>query len=417
MVKKKKYSDKELLLQPNLFGEDFIVKPVELIQPIVSTELQISNKLKQKLSKQQQKFNQLIKKIENLEKAIEKTKTLGFELNNYYTKHVIPVEKDFGEACFVWVNVLHEFALKFKLTDNQRDKLDSHIIEMCDTALSYIEPNDEQKAFYDSYNYVSYDEKMEYEKQEMMDQFKFFMEDEVGIDFEDMPFDISDAEKSKEFIDKIKAKLENKKIVEEEKQQNQTKTKKQIEKEQQKLLEETLGKKSLRSIYISLAKMLHPDTETDEKLIDEKSELMKKVSSAYEQKDLSALLKLEMEWVHHTTEHLDLLTDDKLGLYNNILMKQLGELQNEHYAVKMNPAYINVSNLLGYEKNYALKILKTNKHDLLHDIEEMKNNIVLFKTQPTKKSLLTNYLKNVELEEEDEDDLLFDYLNDLIYNS
>ncbi|MDO9153777.1 MAG: hypothetical protein Q7U47_08750 [Paludibacter sp.] len=417
MVKKKKYRDIDLLMNPVLFDEDFIVKPVEIAKQIISTELQIAKGSKPILSKQQQRFNQLIKKIENCEKEIENTKTLGYELDAFYKKNIIPVEKDFGDACFVWAKVLHEFAIPFKLTESQRDKLDSHIIELCNIALSYIEPNEEQKVFYDSYSFISYKDKIESEKQDIIDEFHEFMRDEMNVDMKDIPFDPDDAEKTQEYLNKLLEKLENKKNEDRhnwQKQENQTKTKKQIEKEQQKLLEDELTKKSLRSVYISLAKILHPDTETDQQLIAEKSELMKKVTVAYEQKDLSTLLKLEMEWVHQTAENLQLLTEDKLKLYNGILQDQLNDLQNELYAIKMNPAFLNVSSLLNYNKNYALSILKANKTDMLGEIEQMKINIAAFKKQPAKKNTLTNYLKDVELEEYADDDDFGEFLNNLM---
>ena len=46
---------------------------------------------------------------------------------------------------------------------------------------------------------------------------------------------------------------------------------------------------------MSLAKMLHSDLETDETLKLEREELMKKVTAAYQDKDLNTLLKLEIE--------------------------------------------------------------------------------------------------------------------------
>ena len=57
-----------------------------------------------------------------------------------------------------------------------------------------------------------------------------------------------------------------------------------------------LKAKSVRSIYISLAKLVHPDTETDELQRAVKEEEMKKLSAAYEAKDLPTLLRMEMEW-------------------------------------------------------------------------------------------------------------------------
>lgn len=419
MAKKKEYSDRDLLLgfdfddfnsnaRPTIKTEKLqMTKGKKQIlskdQPVKTGKLQIVKGKKQVLSKNQQAFNKLIKKIETLEKQLVETKKLAFELTIAYSKEIIPVEKKLGKAYFEFAQLLDSYVQNLKLTKRQNIDFEEHIINLCDTALTYTEPDEQQEALYDKYSQVSYKETMENEKLDLFEQFRDYLEDEMGVEVDEMDFDPANEEETRKYAEKIREKLEKKKLEEEEKEKNKKKTKKQIEEEQKQKLEEELSTKSLRSIYISLAKLLHPDTETDEEQKSEKTELMKKVTVAYDQKDLAALLKLEMEWVHHASDNLQELTDEKLKLYNKVLAEQAEELEQEIFQVKMNPANFNIFELLNSTPKYAHSSLKYQKDDLLDELENIKYNKKVFQKQPAQKSVLINYLEDVQEFEPDED--------------
>ncbi len=374
-----------------------------------AVEIQISKKAsKPKLNKNQQRFNTLVKQIEFLEKDIERTKALGVELNSLYTKDILPIEEEKGQRLLDFAIALDACATQHKLGKKQRSLLDDNIVDLCDKAFEYIEPTKEQEAFYDRYSEVSYQESLKEQKDEMLDLFKGFMESEMGVDLDDMNIDFNNPEVTMEFTRKLQEQLNQKKEEEQREEQAKEKTKKQIKQEQQAQLQEELSKKSLRSIYISLAKILHPDTETDPEKQAIKSELMKKVTVAYDEKDLTTLLRLELEWIHRTTEQLETLTDEKLKIYNRILQEQADELNEELYMTKMNPAFMKVFEFLDMSRNFAVSMLKERKRDLKSDMDDLKHNIAIFKKQPVAKVLLTNYIKSIETEMWDNDDDIFD---------
>jgi hypothetical protein len=230
------------------------------------------------------------------------------------------------------------------------------------------------------------------------------MDDEMGVDVGEMDFDISNEEEARAYAEKLKEQFDKKSLEEEEIEQNKKKTKKQIEEEQKQKLEDELSKKSLRSIYISLAKMLHPDTEINEEQKAEKTELMQKVTVAYDQKDLATLLKLEMEWVNRTADDLQKLTDGKLKLYNKVLSEQVDELEEELCQLKMNPAYTNVFELLNYSSKYAHTLLKTQKKEILSELEGIKSKQLIFQKKKKTKSVLIKYLEEVSELEDDFDE-------------
>ncbi|MDI9359100.1 MAG: hypothetical protein QM528_09135 [Phycisphaerales bacterium] len=122
------------------------------------------------------------------------------------------------------------------------------------------------------------------------------------------------------------------------------KTVKQLEKEELQKREEELQKreeeiknKDLRSIYFTLAKLLHPDIEQDPEKRIVKEEIMKKVSIAYNQKDLYTLLKIEMDWIQDENRSLATVSDDKLKIYSKILSEQLLDLKAERFEIYNDP--------------------------------------------------------------------------------
>ena len=360
MAKKKISNEQDLVLNLNFDSIVSNIKP-----DIKSNKLQIIKSKKQLLSKNQKTFNKLIKKIETLEKQLVQTKELAFELTIAYSKEILPVEKKLGKVYFEFVFFLDSYVQKLKLTKKQSADFDKHMIDLFNTALTYVEPDEQQEALFDKYSDISYKETLEIDKLDLFEHFRDYMEDEMGIEVDEPDFDITNEEEARKYAEKLKDKFEKKNLEDEEKELNKKKTKKQIEQEQKQKLEDELSTKSLRSIYISLAKLLHPDTETDVQLKSEKTELMKKVTVAYDQKDLATLLKLEMEWVHHTSENLQELTDEKLKLYNKALSEQVDELNQEIYQVKMNPAYTNIVELLNSNSEYAHVLLNDQKEELI----------------------------------------------------
>ena len=178
------------------------------------------------------------------------------------------------------------------------------------------------------------------------------LREQMGIDL-----DLSDMDNSPEAFARMQQQIQEEldRRREEEKQQNaaKKKTKKQLEKELKQKEAETIKLKSLRNIYISLVKALHPDTETDptEKL--RKEELMKKVTIAYNDKDLPALLQLEMEWVVAESDHLANMPDEKLKLYIASLKEQVAELERERNALYHHPRFSHIRQFAHYHETGA----------------------------------------------------------------
>ena len=168
--------------------------------------------------------------------------------------------------------------------------------------------------------------------------------------------------------------------------------------------------KNIRSIYISLAKLLHPDTEIDPDIRKEKEEIMKKVTVAYDQKDMSTLLKLEMEWVYKETSHLEKLGDDKLQIYNEALKQQLRDLEMEKKNLRHHPKFAMVSEFGWMNENKALQNIRQEARQHNSTKEYFNKYLHVFKPPYSKKSITDFVYKTIRENEEENDDALLDLI-------
>ena len=344
------------------------------------TALRIVGKGKEKLTKNQELFNKLTKQIETLEAEIISENEKLSRLLDLYAKKMRPILTENANIRFKLAMVLGDVTNRIKFGKKQFADVKEAILALCNDAFTQIEPNTEQEDFYDKWSKTSYKEELEEQKENDKELISNLMNQMFGVDINMDEFEAT-PEGAARFQAKLKEEFE--KTQENEKNQKKKKTKKQLQQEEQLKAEEEIKNKGVRSIYISLAKILHPDSETDLKLKAEKEEIMKKVTSAYDQKDLSTLLKLEMEWVHKETEHLEKLTEDKLKIYISALEERVLELEQEKYSIQLNPMFAEVSKYINLSEKSAIKkinleektenMVKTDFNNFINDFEKTNN--------------------------------------------
>jgi len=99
--------------------------------------------------------------------------------------------------------------------------------------------------------------------------------------------------------------------------------KKKVSKQQQALMQDA------KAIYLRLVKKNHPDREPDEAAKAQKTELIQRVTNAYQENDFLTLLKLQIEYLEEEETDASFLAEDMLKRYNKILQKQLNEIKQE----------------------------------------------------------------------------------------
>jgi len=242
-------------------------------------------------------------------------------------------------------------------------------------------------------------------KEDLTEQFKSIYNIDLDFsEFDDTPESM--AKFQEKLMEEMAKKLENDESFFDKKNE----AKKGSSKEAIKTNAEVQKLKSIRNIYVSLAKLLHPDTETDLTEKIKKEELMKKVTKAYNEKDLATLLKLELQWVSNSTSNLNKLTDDKLNLYISALKEQLIELEKQLFEIRNHPRYDDIS-------EWSLASLKTGIEGIRDEgdfhkteINTIEKDLKMMETKPDK-NLIISRVEELHDLYNDDDKLFEDFLD------
>ncbi|QIO05298.1 molecular chaperone DnaJ [Acinetobacter shaoyimingii] len=90
-----------------------------------------------------------------------------------------------------------------------------------------------------------------------------------------------------------------------------------------------LVNQSLKTVYLKIASMIHPDREPDESKKAEKTELLQRANEAYEQEDLFFLLKLQLEVEQSKSGSNKGLTAEQVKFYQQALEAQSQSLKKQ----------------------------------------------------------------------------------------
>ena len=389
-------------MQQNLFSEES-----GLTKDSNSLLLQINNG-KAVISKEQQSFNRLTDRIKSLQVKIKKDTEMLGELNAYFHKKVSPEVKRLGEEKIKLSHLLHEKRSTEKISVHLNEKLDELIVQLLDDAFSVVEPDEKTKELYAQYNCNSYDEDLNVQKDEFVDMFSDMLFENTGIriDPEELKKDNPDFSKLDETM--------KEQFINNQQYSRKKKTRKQLQKEELEKKKEEIKNKSLRGIYLSLVKILHPDKELDEILKLEKEEHMKKVTSAYNNKDLMELLRLEIMWVTDHEKSLEDTPVDTLKIYIQLLKDQVKDLEMESLMVVQNPAYFNVARYLSLGKGVAFSKIDFSKQEYIDTHTSYTEAVQSLAKGNRNRSVIIKCIEDFYDEEMDDDypDFMYDYFPD-----
>lgn len=365
----------------NVFGN-------EKASPV--TSLKISTQEKKSLSKKQLQFNKLSKRIENLNKEIIAEEDNLNRILELYSNKLHPLQQAVANKKAAVAMALGEATKKFKFGKRQLSFIHSIILDQLDEAFVFISPTKELELFYNEWSEVSYQEEIDNQKKEtsnyIIDELKA-----MGVNI-----DLSDIDKSPEGFARLQEKLRKEmEKFDSSFQQSSRKKKKSAQqnlREQKQKAKEELKNKNIRSIYIALVKLMHPDLECDPALKKEKEEAIKQVTTAYENKDLLTLLKLEMQWMQKETNYLTQLAEEKLKLYNLALKEQVAALELKKFSVRMHPRFIPISDYVHADEKYVARQIQLETTTLRFESDLLDQNILDFK-KPDAKPKIAAYLK------------------------
>ncbi len=297
--------------------------PVTATKAATATLPIISTKPEKVLSKAQTQFNRLVIQIDQLKTQISGLEAEFSTLRVRLSKEVLPLMSDYQKKRKDFVLKLDEVYDGGALKKGELKSLSRHIAELSFQLYQELEEEDEVlKGLHEKHADVSIEESQSMASEAYQEVFK----DIFGIDLdikemEDNPAEYWEKKQEEWSADRAKRK----------------KTAKQLQKEEQLAAEEKLLVKDARTVYTTLVKEIHPDKEQDEDARLWKTQLMQKVTQAYQSKDLYELLKLQIEYKLTSDEWLDDALEDQLERYNTLLQRQVAELRNEKQNLTHGP--------------------------------------------------------------------------------
>ena len=297
----------------------------------------VADQAKPGLSRAQQQFNSLIKKIDQQKQRLGQWSETIPKMQQLTAQEYEPLLDTYCELQTQWVHLLDKAHADPVLKKRDKEKL-SHLI--CETAIDLLAgggDDAELKAIYNRHSGSDFDQEdaeLDAATGELM---KSMMEGMLGMDFGDA--DVSSLEKMKAFIEEkresMRSEREEHQREADARRAKRKKTAKQQAKEEQMQAEAAHLKKSIQEIYRKLATALHPDRETDPAERERKTALMQKVNVAYGNKDLLQLLELQLQVEQIDQAHVNNIAEDRLKHYNKILKDQLQQLQHEVQGIEM----------------------------------------------------------------------------------
>jgi hypothetical protein len=293
------------------------------------------------LSKLQQQFNRLVKKIERLRGQLDADRRRFDEALAYHAQHVRPRIETATRLRKDLIRALRPFLDDRRLTPRDRRELHGILRDQLDDVLasSTEAPDEELRALFERLWGANLDEVAREQMEEARGEIEAALADAgLDVDLSGLRIDMSEEERAASMAriaDDLRRQAEERSEPPASRP-DRMRTGRQRREENEAARLEAIRKDGLAAIYRRLAKALHPDLEPDPALREEKGVLMQEVTTAYAAGDLHALLRLELEWIHQEQADLSRITDEKLGAYNALLKEQAAALED---AVRMQPLH------------------------------------------------------------------------------
>ena len=285
------------------------------------------------LSKAQKEFNRLTKRIAKREQEVQEFREAVIQLRQRVQTEYRPLQAQHNDARAGLVRVLDHAHDNYKLTKGERAKIVSLLLDGCDDLPQKGHPD--IQTILDKYGEPESAEEAAAADAATAEMMKAMFSQQFGIEFED-DADVSTPEKLQAYLHR---KMATEQAAHEEQEAERAarratrkKSPKQQAAEDKKQVEEQNVTQAVRTLYRDLVKALHPDLEPDETEKIRKTELMKRVTTAYEAGELLTLLRLQLELQRIDQSHLENLAEDQLRYYNKLLKEQARELDEAMYA-------------------------------------------------------------------------------------
>lgn len=270
----------------------------------MSFDLIVSLQQRSEPSAQQKKLNRLIDKIEQQKVSLSTWQNAQAEIQQHIRQKLMPVYSDLHAVLFqqldqLW-NMLHSH--EFSKTDMQQlDEKIAQLAQMLKRSKMLSTEQLELVRQIDTFYQQHAQESVKKNKKALPIEFEYQESAKLEEDFEQYA-------------------AEQQQAREQAKQQRHQQKREQAEQ---------MVAQSLKTVYLKIAAMIHPDREQDETKKEEKTELFQQASQAYEKQDLFYLLKLQLQLEQNKGLGTKELSAEQLRFYKLILDAQSQQLESQ----------------------------------------------------------------------------------------
>ncbi|MBJ8483851.1 coiled-coil domain-containing protein [Acinetobacter vivianii] len=275
----------------------------------MSFDLKVSLKQRAEPSAQQKKLNRLIDQIEQQKISLATWQNAQAEIQQHTWQKLMPVYSELHEILFQQMNQLWTLLQQHEFSKADMLQLDEKIAQLAQYLKRSKMLKDEQltlvkqiDTFYQQHAQQSAKKNkkvhpIRFEQDENSEQSEALEQD----DFEQYAAE----------------------------QQQAREQAKQLRQQQKREQAEQMAAQSLKTVYLKIAAMIHPDREQDETKKEEKTELFQQASQAYEQQDLFYLLKLQLQLEQNKGIGAKELSAEQVKFYKLALDAQSQQLESQ----------------------------------------------------------------------------------------
>ncbi|MBQ1494921.1 MAG: molecular chaperone DnaJ [Acinetobacter sp.] len=282
----------------------------------MSFDIKISRSSKDEPSPQQKKLNRLIAQIEQQKISLATWKNAQDEIQQHTRQKLMPVYRELHEVLFLQLEQLWHLLQSHTFSNNDLQQLDEKIAQLARMLKRSQMLNEEQLSLVkqiDTFYQQHAQQSVKKLKKVQSEKFEYQASSEPSIE--------QHAEQTSEQEDDFEQYAAE--------QQQAREKAKQLRQQQKREQAEQMAAQSLKTVYLKIAAMIHPDRERDETKKEEKTELFQQASQAYEQQDLFYLLKMQLQLEQNKSITSKELTPEQVKFYQLALDAQSQQLESQ----------------------------------------------------------------------------------------
>ena len=324
------------------------------------------------ISPAQKRFNQLLKQTEALAQKIEDTRQLADAHRQVAAQTLGPLRKqqnDLMRQMALWL----DRRLQRKGLSAKQKAIATDILSQMASALAH--DGDQAMAdLFDKYNDIAEEE----DEKEAASDMKMFMEDMLGESIGDDDAEYESIEDlMRAATARMHAKMAEEAAAREHKHSTRKKSAAQRKAEAAAIAQTEDATGALRTIYRQLVSALHPDREQDPKEHLRKTALMKEANTAYEKRDLLALLQLQLRAELTDASQMANMAKEKMAALTTLLKDRVKVLTDELYALERQMIIeLDLPMFSTLSPGALRRHLKDAEQDLREDIASMQQDLL-----------------------------------------